>query len=1171
MIKKLVAILLLAISGLAFGQSSPGIQRNATYSPAQWNGFFSAKLDFKPTDNIGQFITGSLDVSAIRNLTSDLTSNVIAITLTTGDWDVQGIVNFSPGASTSYTVLDYGISKTAGTFEGQDTFNQFSTAAVVSGAITQAFSTPVVRINVVSPISVYLVARATFTVSNMGAYGTIRARKVATASSTVAKNLLLSGPLNGLISAPSTPFTVSGDGTLTGVTVATPSSTSGTFNPTTTTISNSIPSATFVYTPNNVPGINIINLSNNSGLTNPPAWTYNSLPLPATTITNAGPISGTLNVASTPFTIGANGSIVGNVIVTPSVASGTLTPATTAISNGNPTNSFTYTPNTLGPNVISFANNGGLINPANVTYQATAANATTITASGPASGTVNVASTPFTIGANGAITGTVTVTPSGTNGTFSPTTVGINNVTPTKTSVFTPTAIGTSSITFANNGSLTNPSALSYQSLGPDMIIVPGSIVFAPSAPTTGQAVAFTATVRNQGAATTPAGLITGVLFSVDGIATNWARTYTTAIPAGASVVLTADGGTAGATWASTLGAHTITALVNDTTRYPESNTANNSLTANLTVIAPPDTTAPTVPTNLIATPISSSQISLSWTASTDNVGVTGYFVYRNGTQIANVTTGTSYQDTGLTASTLYSYTLAAYDAVPNVSAQSGATTATTQPTASVIPTVPQNLTATAVSSSQINLSWSLSTYNGPAPYPWYHIFKNGASYDFVDVLSYSDNGFGAGLPASTLATYTVSAYTPTNESAQSTSASATTQAPIPDTTAPSVPTNVTATAVSNSQINLTWTASTDNIAVVGYRIFRGGVQVASVTNGTSYQDTGLTGATLYSYRIAAYDAVPNVSAQSTAVTATTQAGGGGAGTLHNASFVPALKAGPARTGAITLAVGQTLTGGSVDCQGANFCVKMANNSTIDGVEITNAQTTSYGAAIDMNTASNATVINSWIHNTGADGLMCNTDNGPGMSNNLVQDNRFDHLGGDALHFKGTNADWQNGTWIPASQRNVGHRIIGNVSVCAWNCSNFSSAVEFSYEVQDGQVDMIINNNYADSVFSIVGHIGSSQLGGSGFTQVVGNYVKTNSWGFEIGNVRGMKLNGNTFDGTPWSVVNTGNTDQQNANIAYGSAANPDKFINGANTSLSINWDAGGSTWTPPDVRGPPF
>lgn len=89
------------------------------------------------------------------------------------------------------------------------------------------------------------------------------------------------------------------------------------------------------------------------------------------------------------------------------------------------------------------------------------------------------------------------------------------------------------------------------------------------------------------------------------------------------------------------------------------------------------DTTPPSTPTNLAVTGVTSSSASLSWSPSTDNVGVSGYRVYRNGTQVGTAS-GTTFTDTGLSASTNYTYTVAAYDAAGNVSAQSSGVTATT-------------------------------------------------------------------------------------------------------------------------------------------------------------------------------------------------------------------------------------------------------------------------------------------------------------------------------------------------------------------------------------------------------------------------------------------------------------------------------------------------------------
>lgn len=90
------------------------------------------------------------------------------------------------------------------------------------------------------------------------------------------------------------------------------------------------------------------------------------------------------------------------------------------------------------------------------------------------------------------------------------------------------------------------------------------------------------------------------------------------------------------------------------------------------------------------------------------------------------------------------------------------------------------------------------------------------------------------------------------------------------DTVSPSIPTGLTASAVSSSQINLSWTASTDNIGVAGYKVYRGGMQIATAT-AVSYADTGLAAATTYIYTVAAYDAAGNTSFQSSSASATTQ------------------------------------------------------------------------------------------------------------------------------------------------------------------------------------------------------------------------------------------------------------------------------------------------------------
>ena len=95
---------------------------------------------------------------------------------------------------------------------------------------------------------------------------------------------------------------------------------------------------------------------------------------------------------------------------------------------------------------------------------------------------------------------------------------------------------------------------------------------------------------------------------------------------------------------------------------------------------------------------------------------------------------------------------------------------------------------------------------------------------------------------------------------------------PKSDTVAPSVPTGLTGTASSPSTISLSWTASTDNIGVAAYRIYRGGTQISTSTT-TNYTDTRLTAGTTYSYAVSAYDSAGNISNKSGAVNITTDSG----------------------------------------------------------------------------------------------------------------------------------------------------------------------------------------------------------------------------------------------------------------------------------------------------------
>lgn len=269
------------------------------------------------------------------------------------------------------------------------------------------------------------------------------------------------------------------------------------------------------------------------------------------------------------------------------------------------------------------------------------------------------------------------------------------------------------------------------------------------------------------------------------------------------------------------------------------------------------DTQAPSVPAGLTATAVSGTQVNLSWAASTDNVGVTGYKIYREGTQIGTNATAT-YADTTCTPVTTYSYAVSAYDAAGNNSAQSSATTVTTPDT--IPPSVPTGLSATAVSGTRVDISWVASSDN--VGVTGYKIFRGSTQIGTSATTAYSDTTCTPGTAYS----YKVSAYDAAgNNSAQSSAANVTT----PDTIAPSAPTALVATAVSTSQINLGWTAATDNVGVAGYDIYRDGAFLVSVT-GTSYSNTGLDMGVTYTYAVVAFDAAENESVPSGAADNTT-------------------------------------------------------------------------------------------------------------------------------------------------------------------------------------------------------------------------------------------------------------------------------------------------------------
>ena len=283
------------------------------------------------------------------------------------------------------------------------------------------------------------------------------------------------------------------------------------------------------------------------------------------------------------------------------------------------------------------------------------------------------------------------------------------------------------------------------------------------------------------------------------------------------------------------------------------------------------DTTPPTIPTSLTAAAITRNQVSLSWTASGDNVGVLGYVIFRDSARIATIRgTSTTYSDMSASSATSYTYTVAAYDTAGNISSQSSPVSATTQAPASFDFSLSTPLNASVTQGSSVINSITASLESGTTASVSFSAsgLPSGATSSFspLSCTPACTSTFTISAPASTpVGTYTIAIAGTKGFLTHTTSFVLTVSAtPIPaDTAPPSIPANLSASPVSSSQINLSWTTSTDNVAVTGYKVYRGGSLIASPGNTTSYSDTGLSPSTNYTYTVAAYDAAGNISAQS--------------------------------------------------------------------------------------------------------------------------------------------------------------------------------------------------------------------------------------------------------------------------------------------------------------------
>lgn len=272
------------------------------------------------------------------------------------------------------------------------------------------------------------------------------------------------------------------------------------------------------------------------------------------------------------------------------------------------------------------------------------------------------------------------------------------------------------------------------------------------------------------------------------------------------------------------------------------------------------DTLPPSAPTAVSATALSSSEIIISWQAATDDVGVSAYKVFRDGTFIASVNV-TNHKDTGLLPATTYSYRVAAVDATGKESELSVPTSAQTAPSSGggTVPVSPTGFSAMYTNASYgpiVSFSWVDVAHEDA--YKIYQRTAGATSNAWTVVSTVSANATGASIPApsSGFYDYHVKACNGIGCSVESnivnlavdvcTSSSC-------DTSPPSPPSSLHTTTLSTSRIDIAWSPSVDNVRVSGYKVYRNGAYVTTVQT-TAYSDPHVAPGISYSYSIVAFD-----------------------------------------------------------------------------------------------------------------------------------------------------------------------------------------------------------------------------------------------------------------------------------------------------------------------------
>jgi chitodextrinase len=282
-------------------------------------------------------------------------------------------------------------------------------------------------------------------------------------------------------------------------------------------------------------------------------------------------------------------------------------------------------------------------------------------------------------------------------------------------------------------------------------------------------------------------------------------------------------------------------------------------------LVSPPDSVPPSMPLIQTAGSGSPSAANLSWAPSADNVGVAGYYLWRDGVPLPT-TAMNIFTDAGLAGNTSYTYQVAAFDLGGNISPPAVVTLRTKNVTP---PNPPASLTGVAVSGQQIYLSWTPSS--GPVTVSSYLLFQGSSRGNLTQIQQLSSSAVSGNLYHLTPGTtyyFGLEATSLGLISPMSNVIAVTTLAP------PSAPRGLAAT-ITSGQVKLTWSPSSGGMPIANYRVYRGSspsalTQIGTVLT-TAYTDRAVAPKTTYYYAVQAVDTGQDVSPLSAALSVKTK------------------------------------------------------------------------------------------------------------------------------------------------------------------------------------------------------------------------------------------------------------------------------------------------------------